>query len=162
MWPVITCIKFLNSPFLMSTVPFLYDLATQPVRPGVRDWILLYVTPWGHTFLTALIISGVTFDGHFPLAFTSPSVLHPYVCVARTYIPGHTHLGVTQEVSLTLWGGSNPYTRSKSLGSNFGITSGNWYLWLLDNLNFEIYSRLHLFEQAPLCISCSIQSTFTD
>ena len=61
--------------------------------------------PWGHTFLTALIISGVTFDGHFPLAFTSPSVLHPYVCVARTYIPGHTHLGVTQEVSLTLWGG---------------------------------------------------------
>src|SRR6266542_2822896 len=77
---------------------------------GVRDWILLYVTPWGHTFLTALIISGVTFDGHFPLAFTSPSVLHPYICVARTYIPGHTHLGVTQEVSLTLWGGSNPYT----------------------------------------------------
>src|SRR6266498_4436617 len=70
----------------------------------VRDWILLYVTPWGHTFLTALIISDVTFDGHFPLAFTSPSVLHPYVCVARTYIPGHTHLGVTQEVSLTLWG----------------------------------------------------------
>src|SRR6266542_4768317 len=75
---------------------------------GVRDWILLYVTPWGHTFLTALIISGVTFDGHFPLAFTSPSVLHPYVCVARTYIPGHTHLGVTQEVSLTLWGGVKP------------------------------------------------------
>ena len=68
----------------------------------VRNRILLYVTPWGHTFLTALIISGVTFDGHFPLAFTSPSVLHPYVCVAITYIPGHTHLGVTQEVSLTL------------------------------------------------------------
>src|SRR6266545_3048817 len=22
----------------------------------VRDWILLYVTPWGHTFLTALIV----------------------------------------------------------------------------------------------------------
>ena len=59
----------------------------------VRDWILLYVTPWGPTFLMALIISGVIFDGHFPLAFTSPSVLHPYVCVARTYIPGHTHLG---------------------------------------------------------------------
>src|SRR6266496_1753880 len=78
-------------------------------QQGVGDWILLYVTPWGHTFLTALIISGVTFDGHFPLAFTSPSVLHPYVCVARTYIPGHMHLGVTQEVSLTLWGGSNPY-----------------------------------------------------
>src|SRR6266508_2108469 len=78
--------------------------------PSVRDWIFLYVTPWGHTFLTALIISGVTFDRHFPLAFTSPSVLHPYVCVARTYMPGHTHLGVTQEVSLTLWGGSNPYT----------------------------------------------------
>jgi len=69
---------------------------------NVRNRILLYVTPGGHTFLTALIISGVTFDGHFPLAFTSPSVLHPYVCVARTYIPGHTHLGVTQEVSLTL------------------------------------------------------------
>src|SRR6266545_407058 len=79
--------------------------------PSVRDWILLYVTPWGHTFLTALIISGVTFDRHFPLAFTSPSVLHPYVCVARTYMPGHTHLGVTQEVSLTLWGGSNPYKK---------------------------------------------------
>ena len=68
----------------------------------VRNRILLYMTPWGHIFFTALIISGVTFDGHFPLAFTSPSVLHPYVCVARTYIPGHTHLGVTQEVSLTL------------------------------------------------------------
>jgi len=25
----------------------------------VRNRILLYVTPWGHTFLTALIISGV-------------------------------------------------------------------------------------------------------
>ena len=58
--------------------------------------------PWGHTFLMALIISGVTFDGHFLLAFTSSSVLHPYVCVVRTYIPGHMHLGVTQEVSLTL------------------------------------------------------------
>src|SRR6266542_5291373 len=72
---------------------------TVQVRTKVRN----------RTLAPLLIISGVTFDGHFPLAFTSPSVLHPYICVARTYIPGHTHLGVTQEVSLTLWGGSNPY-----------------------------------------------------
>ncbi len=44
-WPMTTWIKFWNSPFLMSTVPFWYDLATQPVRPGPKAWDLILVSP---------------------------------------------------------------------------------------------------------------------
>jgi len=124
-WTFFPLISYFSRWSLIYFPPFLFslceiDFGINLKRGYVRDWILLYVTPWGPTFLMALIISGVTFDGHFPLAFTSPSVLHPYVCVARTYIPGHMHLGVTQEVSLTLWGESNPYTgMGTSWGKNF-------------------------------------------